>query len=82
MTSGGEFGVIGLGKMGGGLALQALERGFRVVGLSRDGASDELKKAGLVEVASLASFREQLNPPRVVLLYIPAGRGVDEILDG
>jgi 6-phosphogluconate dehydrogenase len=82
MTSGGEFGVIGLGKMGGGLALQALERGFRVVGLSRDGASDELKKAGLVEVASLASFREQLNPPRMVLLYIPAGRGVDEILDG
>jgi 6-phosphogluconate dehydrogenase len=40
-----ELGVIGLGKMGGGLALQALERGMRVVGLSRDGARDELKKA-------------------------------------
>jgi 3-hydroxyisobutyrate dehydrogenase-like beta-hydroxyacid dehydrogenase len=56
MRNGGEFGVIGLGKMGGGLALQALEKGFRVVGLSRDGAPDELKRAGLVEVEELASF--------------------------
>jgi 6-phosphogluconate dehydrogenase len=61
-----ELGVIGLGKMGGGLALQALERGMRVVGLSRDGARDELKKAGLVEIADVTSFREQLKPPRVV----------------
>jgi 6-phosphogluconate dehydrogenase len=82
MRNGGEFGVIGLGKMGGGLALQALEKGFRVVGSSRDGARDDLKKAGLVEVANFDSFREQLKPPRVVLLYIPAGRAVDDILDG
>jgi 6-phosphogluconate dehydrogenase len=82
MKNGGEFGVIGLGKMGGGLALQALEKGFRVVGLSRDGAPDELKEAGLVEVEELASFREQLKPPRVVLLYVPAGRAVDDILVG
>jgi 3-hydroxyisobutyrate dehydrogenase-like beta-hydroxyacid dehydrogenase len=48
MTNGGEFGVISLGKMGGGLALQALEKGFRVIGLSRDGAPEELKEAGLI----------------------------------
>ena len=50
MSDSGEFGVIGLGKMGGGLALQALEKGFRVVGSSRDRAPDELKDAGLVEI--------------------------------
>jgi 6-phosphogluconate dehydrogenase (decarboxylating) len=82
MTNGGEFGVIGLGKAGGELALQALEKGFRVVGLSRDGAHDELKEAGLVEIEDLAFFRERLKPPRLVLLYIPAGRAVDDILDG
>jgi 6-phosphogluconate dehydrogenase len=76
-----ELGVIGLGKMGGGLALQALERGMRVVGLSRDGARDALKKAGLVEIADVTSFREQLKPPRLVLLYTPTGRVVDDILD-
>jgi len=47
MANGGEFGVIGLGKMGGGLAFLALERGMRVVGLSRGGAADELKNAVL-----------------------------------
>jgi 6-phosphogluconate dehydrogenase len=82
MRNGGEFSVIGLGKMGGRLALQALEKGFRVVGSSRDCASDQLQEAGLVEVANFASFREQLKPLRVVLLYVPAGRAVDEILDG
>jgi 6-phosphogluconate dehydrogenase len=82
MANGGEFGVIGLGKMGGGLALLALERGMRVVGLSRGGAPDELKKAGLVEVEDFTGFGEQLKPPRVVLLYIPAGRAVDDILGG
>src|SRR5690348_1684978 len=65
--------------MGGGLALLAIERGMRIVGLSSGGAPDELKRAGLID---LASFREQLKPPRVVLLYIPAGRSVDEILHG
>ena len=35
-----EFGVIGLGRMGGGLAHQALEKGLRVVGAS--GERDDL----------------------------------------
>jgi 6-phosphogluconate dehydrogenase len=82
MANGGELGVIGLGKMGGGLALLAIERGMRIVGLSSGGAPDELKRAGLIEIEDLASFRKQLKPPRVVLLYIPAGRSVDEILHG
>jgi glucose 1-dehydrogenase len=30
-----EFGVIGLGRMGGDLALQAIEKGWRVVGYIR-----------------------------------------------
>ncbi len=30
-----EFGVIGLGRMGGDLALQAIENGWRVAGYNR-----------------------------------------------
>ena len=37
--------------------------------------------AGLVEVGSLAEFKAQLAPPRVVFLYIPAGPPVDQVLD-
>jgi len=30
-----EFGIVGLGKMGGNLGLQALEKGMRVVGMTK-----------------------------------------------
>ncbi len=76
-----EFGVIGLGKMGGNLSLQALERGLRTVGYTRSGAGRELLAAGLEEITSLSGFRERLKPPRVVFLYIPAGPAVDAVLD-
>ena len=37
-----EFGAVGLGRMGGDLALQALEKGMHVVGFTRGGAPDEM----------------------------------------
>jgi len=75
-----ELGVVGLGRMGGGLALQALERGMMVAGFARRGASEELRTAGLVEVDSLAGFRTALTPPRVVFIYVPAGPVVDHVI--
>ena len=77
----GEFGVVGLGRIGEGLAHLAIEKGMRVVGTSRSGAPRDLVAAGLVEIAGVSGFRAQLRPPRVVLLYIPAGPAVDTILD-
>lgn len=76
-----EFGVVGLGRMGGGLALQALEKGMKVTGFTRDHAGPELLQAGLVEIRDPAAFRDALAPPRAVFLYIPAGPAVDESLD-
>jgi 6-phosphogluconate dehydrogenase len=76
-----EFGVVGLGRMGGDLVLQALEKDMRVVGSTRKGAPDDMLGAGLVEVGSLEEFKAQLAPPRVVFLYIPAGPPVDQVLD-
>jgi 6-phosphogluconate dehydrogenase len=74
------FGVVGLGRMGGGLARYGLEKKFSVVGLSRGGAPKDLTDAGLVEIGDVAEFRERLPRPRIVLLYIPAGPAVDEVL--
>ena len=76
-----EFGVIGLGRMGGGLAHQALEKGLKVVGASRSGAPKDLVAAGLVENRDFRAFREKLKAPRAVFLYVPAGPAVDKILD-
>lgn len=38
------FGIIGLGKMGGNLALQAIEKGYRVAGTDKRELSPELKE--------------------------------------
>lgn len=75
-----ELGVIGLGNIGGGLALQALEKSFRVVGYTLGGAKEELLEAGLVEIRKPGEFRQQLPSPRIVLLYVPAGKAVDQLL--
>jgi 6-phosphogluconate dehydrogenase len=75
------FGVAGLGRMGGGLALQALQQGARVVGFDPGGARAELRQAGLVAVGDAAELRHALPAPRVVFLYVPAGPIVDEMLD-
>ena len=76
-----EYGVIGLGRMGGNLARQALEKGTRVVGFTRHGAPPDMIEAGLVEVRSYEDLKAQLTPPRIVFLYIPSGPAVDKILD-
>ncbi|MCA1738457.1 MAG: hypothetical protein LC740_06405 [Actinobacteria bacterium] len=76
-----EFGAVGLGRMGGDLALQALEKGMHVVGFTRGGAPDGMLGAGLVEINSMEDFKEHLAPPRVVFIYIPAGPPVDQVLD-
>jgi 6-phosphogluconate dehydrogenase len=76
-----EYGVIGLGRMGGNLARQALEKGTRVVGFTRHGAPADMIEAGLVEVRSFEDLKNQLAPPRIVFLYIPSGPAVDKILD-
>src|SRR5688572_24595866 len=76
-----EFGLIGLGRMGGNLALQAREKGMRVVGFAREPARPELHRAGLEEVRGYDELRDQLSPPRAIFLYVPAGPPVDQVLD-
>jgi 6-phosphogluconate dehydrogenase len=76
-----EFGIVGLGRMGGELALHALEKGFKVVGYDILGVSEILENAGMTPVDNPTLFREFLSSPRVILFYIPAGRSIDEDLD-
>jgi 6-phosphogluconate dehydrogenase len=76
-----EFGVVGLGRMGANLSLQALEKGMQVVGFDIKGVSEDLKRAGMAEVSSLDGFREKLSPARPIFIYIPAGPIVDRVMD-
>ena len=78
--AGDEYGVVGLGRMGGNLARQALEKGIRVVGFTRHSAPEDMLEAGLTEIRSYEDLKAELSPPRAVFLYIPAGPPVDEVL--
>jgi 6-phosphogluconate dehydrogenase len=75
-----EFGIIGLGRMGGGLAAHALELGMRVVGVDPKGVPDELA-TDLEQAKTYADLASRLRPPRLVFVYVPAGPLVDEIID-
>ncbi len=76
-----EYGVVGLGRMGGNLARQALAKGMRVVGYIHHTEPEDLLQAGMVAVRSLSDFTTHLAPPRIVFVYIPSGPKVDSTLD-
>ena len=76
-----EFGVIGLGRMGANLSLQALEKGMQVVGFDIKKVPEELLHAGMVQLSGLEGFRKKLSSPRPIFIYIPAGPIVDRVID-
>jgi 6-phosphogluconate dehydrogenase len=75
------FGIVGLGKMGGNLARQALAKKLAVAGFSQSEPAPDLTLAGLVAAKTLADLAAALQHPRIILLYIPAGPAVDKTLD-
>lgn len=73
--------MIGLGRMGGNLSRQALEKGMRVVGFTKGEAPKDLVQAGLVEIRRIEDFIGKLHLPRAIFIYIPAGPEMDKLLD-
>lgn len=75
-----EIGFIGLGRMGGNLALHAVDEGFSVVGKARS-RKPELEDMGVRVVGDYPSFVKGLHPPRVIYLSLPAGPTIDQVLE-
>lgn len=76
-----EIGIIGLGKMGGNLASQALEKDINVVGLTRGDPPEELLQKGLIHAKDPKDFLNHLNPPRLILIYIHSGPAIDKLIN-
>ena len=69
-----ELGMVGLGKMGSGMAKRLLAGGHSVVGTNLEpGPIEELSAAGGRGAKSLPKLVEALTPPRAVWMMIPAG---------
>jgi 6-phosphogluconate dehydrogenase len=85
MTSA-NFGVVGLGTMGRNLALNIESRGFAVAVWNReqdwtDTFVAEQTGHAFLGTASLEQFVAAIGRPRRILMMIPAGAPVDQMID-
>ncbi len=67
--------------MGAGIAENALAKGFAVAGTDTRPIADQLTRAGLKPAADLSALAALLPQPRLIMLYVPAGPPVDDVLD-
>ncbi|MDH4092143.1 MAG: NADP-dependent phosphogluconate dehydrogenase [Cyclobacteriaceae bacterium] len=79
------FGMIGLGTMGRNLLLNMADHGFKVAGHDKDQAkidtlANESGKANVKGFLSLQEFIDSLRKPRAVMLLVPAGKIVDNVI--
>ncbi|HEX2310178.1 MAG TPA: NADP-dependent phosphogluconate dehydrogenase [Vicinamibacterales bacterium] len=81
-----KLGVVGLGVMGGNLALNAERNGFPVAGYDLDAAKTRAFVLGpaagkqVTGVESPAALMAALEKPRRVLMMVPAGAAVDSAI--
>lgn len=80
-----HLGVIGLGVMGSNLALNAESKGFSVAGF--DVSAEKVREfqeatrgKNIVASLTLKDFVGSLEPPRRILMMVPAGSPVDAVL--
>lgn len=77
-----KFGLIGLGRMGFNLALNAKDHGHEVVVYNRTSQKiDEACKEGLIGAYSLEELINKLEKRRVIWLMLPAGEVIDDMIE-
>ena len=87
MNNSHNIGMIGLGTMGRNLALNIADHGFSVAGYNR-----HLDKVALLEkeaegrkvlgVRSEEELSKALSRPRAIMMMVPAGKAVDQVIRG
>ena len=92
MNSYAQIGIIGLGAMGQGLALNFAENGYRISVFNRhlDGVEENVvqnfvakseHRETMAGFDELDSFVKSLAAPRKILLLVSAGAAVDEVIE-
>ncbi|WP_417667533.1 NADP-dependent phosphogluconate dehydrogenase [Roseibium sp.] len=85
VTGAAEVGLIGLGTMGGNLALNIAENGFSIAVYNRTSDKTDSFHANAGELAeklvptkTLEEFVAAIKAPRAIILMVPAGNAVDQ----
>src|SRR5688500_15735952 len=83
-----QIGFVGLGKMGGNMALRLavgstdgrVKGSHTVVGYARDRNPDLEGVAGIDVVDSIDAMIRKLTPPRAVWVMVPAGKPTETVV--
>lgn len=76
-----QLGMIGLGRMGAGMAQRLRHGGHRVVGFDHSPQTcARAAQSGVESVATLAALVAALQSPRIVWMMVPAGPPVDSAI--
>jgi 6-phosphogluconate dehydrogenase len=73
--------MVGLGRMGGNMAVRLMREGHEVVAFSRTPETvARIVEKGAIGAASLEDFVGRLEPPRIVWTMVPAGDPTEQML--
>ncbi len=76
-----QIGIIGLGKMGGGIAQRLIQNMHEVVGFDTSADTVQaLAEEGVQPTGSVEELVGALDPPRAVWIMVPAGAPVDSVI--
>ena len=81
-----KFGMIGLGVMGRNLLLNMADHGFAVVGFDLDGQKTSLLESSASPGTTVKGFNtlaemvQALEKPRKMMMLVPAGKPVDDVI--
>ncbi|MEO6315962.1 MAG: NADP-dependent phosphogluconate dehydrogenase [Chitinophagaceae bacterium] len=82
-----QFGMIGLGVMGRNFLLNMADHGYKVIGFDKDlqktSALEAAATAGTTVkgVGTLQEMVELLETPRKIMMLVPAGKIVDDVIE-
>jgi 6-phosphogluconate dehydrogenase len=80
-----DFGMIGLGTMGRNLLLNMGDHGVKGAGFDKDASKGQLLEkesahGNLKGFSEVEPFIASLNKPRAIMMLVPAGKIVDEVI--
>jgi 6-phosphogluconate dehydrogenase len=82
-----DFGMVGLGVMGRNLLLNVADHGFKAIGFDKDPLKTaEFEKSAsagttVKGVNTLQEMISQLSVPRRIMILVPAGKPVDDVIE-
>ncbi len=81
-----DYGMIGLGTMGRNLVYNMSDHGYSVIGFDKNNAQvetliKEVSNENVFATSNLNEFLKALKSPRVIMMLVPAGKIVDEVIN-